>query len=377
MSSKLFRMLGVVALLVGLGCKKDEPESAADESESATSDKKNSPQKVADGDKGTKKGALKTGEDEEKAGEGDDEEPPPTRSLRKARHQKPGTAKDPDARKATPRKVGEPSARLGLRKPRTGRPGFGPPGPGPKGEKERPRVRPGTPATGPRRLRPATGADGDAEDDDEDEAPLTPRERARRARKDRRERGASGPRHRTGGPMGGPPDAGPASARDRANPRARDRGPASRHRVKTPTTQPRPNAERLLLKEELTKVLGLKFTVDVHALSGIASDHGYDGVYWGNADGSKYVAGVQMWALTTSLDGTRRFAQMSRSYPNAKETPALGAKTKALLAYWNDFIYLAFYDSAKQTVVSLTCHRKMCDSPQKLVELAKLVKGRL
>lgn len=138
----------------------------------------------------------------------------------------------------------------------------------------------------------------------------------------------------------------------------------------------KPNAELFLTREELIEVLALKGPLDVHALAGTGSEDAYDGVFWGTPDGQKLYVGVQIWRPRSQADAQRRYATMVRSYPNAEETQAITAKT--FLAYWNDLYYLVFFDPLKQnTIVGITCDRKACDSPQKLLDLALKIKAHL
>ena len=140
-------------------------------------------------------------------------------------------------------------------------------------------------------------------------------------------------------------------------------------------TRVRPNAEQLLRKEDLTELLKLKKTVDVHELPGIAADHEYDGIYWGSPDGSSYYVGLQLWKMRSPIEAQRQYTQMVRSYPNAEETTAVTSKT--FLAFWNDFIYLIYLDTTKQSVVAITCHEKVCTQPSMLVGIAQKSRDRL
>ena len=138
----------------------------------------------------------------------------------------------------------------------------------------------------------------------------------------------------------------------------------------------RPNAELLLRKSDVVEVLKYKRKLDVHQLSGFdALNDEYDGIYWGSVKGHSLVAGLQIWRHRSPIESQRRYSQMLRSYPNAEETDAV--TKKSFIAYWNDFIYLAFYDMSKQAIVNLTCHRTICNTPQKLVQLASRIKERL
>ena len=140
-------------------------------------------------------------------------------------------------------------------------------------------------------------------------------------------------------------------------------------------TRVRPNAEQLLRKEDLLSTLKKKLALDVHQLSGIASDHAYDGIYWGSPDGSKYYVGLQLWKMRSPIEAQRQYTQMVRSYPNAEETTAVTSKT--FLAFWNEFIYLVYLDTTKQSVVAVTCHEKVCTQPSMLVSLAQTSRERL
>jgi hypothetical protein len=140
-------------------------------------------------------------------------------------------------------------------------------------------------------------------------------------------------------------------------------------------TRVRPNAEQLLRKDDLTTLLKLKKAVDVHELSGISADHEYDGIYWGSLDGSKYYVGLQLWKMRSPIEAQRQYTQMVRSYPNAEETTAVTSKT--FLAYWNEFIYLVYLDTTKQSVVAITCHEKVCTEPSLLVGIAQKSRERL
>jgi hypothetical protein len=148
--------------------------------------------------------------------------------------------------------------------------------------------------------------------------------------------------------------------------------------ARIPSTGPvkiRPNAELLLRKQDLIEVLNVARGIDVHQMSGTDKSGSYDGVYWGSAKGDKYIAGIQVWHPNSHLEAQRRYERMLRTYPNAQENTAITGKT--FLAHWNDFIYLAFLDPGKQTVISLTCHRRACSSPTKLVQLGNRIKERI
>jgi len=196
-----------------------------------------------------------------------------------------------------------------------------------------------------------------------EQPPESARERLRRARQERRQRGASGPR----------PEGMGTRARDREQ--GTDEGDGAVPAHTGPSTGARPNVELLLQKQDLDEILEVKVPTDVHALSGLEPSDEYDGAYWGSADGSSYVAGLQIWRPHSPVKANSRYSRMVRSYPNAEETTAITNKT--FLAYWNDIIYLVFFEPGKQTVVSLTCHKKVCNSPAKLVKLGLKVKERL
>ena len=140
-------------------------------------------------------------------------------------------------------------------------------------------------------------------------------------------------------------------------------------------TRVRPNAEQLLRKEDLKTLLQLKKAVDVHELSGLPSDHQYDGIYWGSPDGAKYYVGLQLWKMRSPIEAQRQYTQMVRSYPNAEETTAVTSKT--FLAFWNELIYLVYLDTTKQSVVAVTCHEKVCTQPSMLVGIAQTSRERL
>lgn len=177
-----------------------------------------------------------------------------------------------------------------------------------------------------------------------------------------------GPRKKA--PKTTPPDAGPRVKLSNSRNRVK-----ARNSNRSGTPKARPNAELLLRKQDLLDILKIKTGLDVHQLSGLDESSEYDGIYWGSSKGDKYIAGIQIWQLSSHLEGQRRYERMLRSYPNAQESTAITSKT--FLANWNDLIYLAFFDPGKQKVISLTCHRRVCDSPTKLVELANRIKDRI
>ncbi|MBT9559057.1 MAG: hypothetical protein IV100_23700 [Myxococcales bacterium] len=152
---------------------------------------------------------------------------------------------------------------------------------------------------------------------------------------------------------------------------------ASARRAGGLPTKAKPNAELLLRKQDLVEILDFKKNVDVHALPGLDDDARYDAIYWGSPDGSEYHVGLQIWKPRFPIEAQRRYSQMVRSYPNAEETTAIGSK--AFLGFWNDFLYLVFMtsDNASPTVIALTCDRRVCDTAQKLVLLATQVYDRL
>jgi hypothetical protein len=143
-----------------------------------------------------------------------------------------------------------------------------------------------------------------------------------------------------------------------------------------PTSVP-PNAELVLRKADLERILNVTFSFDVHPLPGLNRGDTYDAIYYGSTDGSKYVAGVQVWRPRSPIEAQRRYSQMVGSYPNAEETSPSAVANKSFLAHWNDLWYLVFLDTSKHTVVSLTCHRARCNEPRKLVLLADQIKNRL
>ena len=398
-AKKLITLACAFALVVGVGCKKDEPVESSEAAPQAEKVDKAEPSEL-----GTRKGALSDDTDSKKNSEksprerklvkkkssddkGDDE--PSAKSARaKKEPAKPrravkvaaaddedGDDDEDDEADEDDEDEAEPA---GKRSPRLA--------------KQRRAVRPlrGAPPTA-RTVNRGEAASTDDEDEGEDAG-------GKEADDDEVAQpepvaGRLGPRGRSGGM--GPRVAGAVPPTGRSPRNVRRAGAAEpqeeppiqpRIDARTPPTlspavrtalptRVRPNAELLLRKEDIAKVLMLRFDLDVHALVGLDSSDEYDGVYWGSADGSKYVAGIQVWRPRSPIEAQRRYTQMVRSYPNAEETTAVTNKT--FLAYWNDFIYLAFFDSGKQAVVSLTCHRKMCDSPQKLMQLATTVKERL
>ena len=113
----------------------------------------------------------------------------------------------------------------------------------------------------------------------------------------------------------------------------------------------------------------------MHQLAGLESDDEYDGIFFGSPSGESFIASIQIWRPRSPIEAQRRYTQMVRSYPNAEENNAVTSKT--FLAYWNDFLYLVFFDTTKQSVVALTCDRKACDTPQKLMLLASKIKERM
>lgn len=411
----LFVLIAGTLVVFG-GCKKDEPEETASpepEKVSAASEESDS----ADDEAGSgKKSSLKSALEAKSDTDDSDAEDAPKRRLvkakkgadkNKAKLAKKGTAKK-DAVKTgkaaeDPTSAGPRSAKLGA----SDKPG-----------KDLKLARAVPPARKPA-VRPSRAEDEDDEGDDFDEdlsarnrgphragakLPKTRRPVNRRGdeedtadadepaelagAKRRGERfGRSKADRRNGARDRGPRGRDRASDRDRGSKNDRDsrydrdRRPARRARAddkRSPTALPsrvRPNAEILLRKADLVEVLEIKKAVDVHQLSGIETGDEYDGIYWGSPNGLVYMAGVQIWRPRSPIEAQRRYSRMSSSYPNAEENTAITNKT--FLAHWNDFIYLVFFDTSKQTVVSLTCSRTVCDSPQKLVILASRIKERL
>ena len=350
-------MLASCSLVLSTGCKKDEPEEAA-EAEKA------SPEKVEDPELAQKEGALKIDEtDPPKAGK---------RPLVK-RKDKPGVRPKAVAKADPPAKAG-PRVKPGRISPKRPTPGPKRPGAGepPVADKPGPRLRPG--ARRPTAARDEVD-DAEAEDDEDDEDDeLEPERRPAR------------PTVRPGIRPGRDPSPGAIEADDEPPVGPGPRRPGSRRpadRTVPPAALPRPNmpsrvkpnAELMLRLDDLKELLEIAVAgLDVHGLAGAEGDN-YDGIYYGSTDGATYVAGVQVWKPRSPIEAQRRYTQMVRSYPNAEENNAITSKT--FIAHWNDLIYLAFYDSAKQTVVSLTCHRERCNDPKKLVLLGLRIKERL
>jgi hypothetical protein len=235
-----------------------------------------------------------------------------------------------------------------------------------RGAKERRRLKPRTSATKPpvppgrrpARVRPALDTEGgDAESSRA--APL-------KRRNERPARRAGGDERR--------PKAERSAASRRTGPSGRSGlGPTRKPSYKSGL--PRPNAELLLQKKDIQEILKIRSRLDVHNIEGQKTGPGYDGVYWGSPDGKRFVAGVQIWQPGDAKLAKARYSQMLSNYPNATETKAITNKT--ILAHWNDFTYLAFWIPNKQTVVSVTCHRKLCNTPDRLVKLADKVHSRL
>ncbi|HIA02991.1 MAG TPA: hypothetical protein EYN06_00920 [Myxococcales bacterium] len=260
-----------------------------------------------------------------------------------------------------------------------------------KAEASPPAARKLVKATANKKPRPARTAQpvksavkkkGEAVDPRSPKKPATPIAAAPRKTKDKtaginppkadskRQAPTVGPRKQ--GPKATPSNTGP---RVRLSNSANRRGKKARVSNHSGTPKARPNAELLLRKQDLLDILKIKTGLDVHQLSGLDESGEYDGIYWGSSKGDKYIAGIQVWQLSSHLEAQRRYERMLRSYPNAQESTAITSKT--FLANWNDLIYLAFFDPGKQKVISLTCHRRICDSPTKLVKLANRIKDRI
>ena len=365
---------GLFLLIVigSTGCKKDEEESSS------------APEKVSEPEIKTKTAALSEKTDKEPA----DRVLKVKKAVAKTPKKKRKTGKDKGTTKAEATKAqrGAPLPKAKnqkkaqkqsneARKPRVAaKPGGAPP--------TKPTMRPGArPPVADDRLEDEYDAPGEGMD--------TPTARKPRSgpRADRPERNAG-----RGGPSAAerdPVSPARANTEDGRTPSSRFRNdrrtpmaaapPASRSSDKKRTaglpTRVRPNAEQLLRKEDLKTLLKLKKAVDVHELSGLPSDHQYDGIYWGSPDGAKYYVGLQLWKMRSPIEAQRQYTQMVRSYPNAEETTAVTSKT--FLAFWNELIYLVYLDTTKQSVVAVTCHEKVCTQPSMLVGIAQTSRERL
>ncbi len=402
----------LAVLLTSTGCKKDEPEETeepkaspekvaeaaddeaiadegADEATEArgkTRDrklvKKPGPSKPGASKPGAKPGASKPGAKPGAARPGAKPSDKPTAAGARhkrpsARRGKPGADDVDDDTKDQGPAARRAAARKAVAARRAARPGAVPPSRG---------VAPARDAKAPAAARPDLDGEDDALDED-DEADTPPRGRAEAKLRDRPGARRAQPRR------GGPANDALEEAEDEPpamNPRKGPRGTPPRTQPKksrptiTPAREPgggnlpsrvRPNAELLLRLDDLKELTEYQGGLDVHALPGIEGGEEYDGIFWGSPDGKKYVAGLQIWRMRSPIRAQRRYTQMVRSYPNAEENTAITNKT--FLAHWNDFIYLAFFDSGKQTIVSVTCARDVCNEPRKLVLLAIRVRERL
>ena len=359
---------GILALLVG-GCKKAAPPEEP-EAEPTKLDKKSAPEKV------------------EKA------EPSPAKvgHVSDALKARPLVTR-PDARPAVPaRPTAAQAAHPGTPVPAV-RPTDPPTRPAVAAPLAQPRPdaarafappRPGEPAAG---LRAPAGAPPTDEPLAEGEPPAaeprpTPHIRGPRPPgapepSDPSAEPSAAPEDRVPPPLRGPHP--PGDPRRHAGGERPEDSPLADRLPVLPPQRVRPNAELLIRKEDLSEVLLLNGNVDVHSLPGIEPDDSYDGIYWGSIDGSQLMVGLQVWHPRSPIEAQRRYTQMVRSYPNAEETTIAGI-SKTFLAFWNDYLYLAFFDqtgASGPVVVNLTCSRKVCDTPQKLVELATRVFGRL
>jgi hypothetical protein len=109
-------------------------------------------------------------------------------------------------------------------------------------------------------------------------------------------------------------------------------------------------------------------------LAGIEAGARYNSAYFAPQLRSEFGVSLQVWKERIRRDANDRYNKAKRDYPNAEETTAVAPK--AIFSYFGKIMTLTFADLAKSLVVSVSCGDTVC-SPDELVSLAKLVRGRI
>jgi hypothetical protein len=149
--------------------------------------------------------------------------------------------------------------------------------------------------------------------------------------------------------------------------------------VKKPIALPATAEKTLRVKRYMTITDARKITGEAtlsvgQPLAGIEPGARYNNAYFAPQLRSEFGVSLQVWKERIRRDANERYNKAKRDYPNAEETTAVAPK--AIFSYFGKIMTLTFADLAKSIVVSVSCGDTVC-SPDELVSLAKLVKGRL
>lgn len=134
------------------------------------------------------------------------------------------------------------------------------------------------------------------------------------------------------------------------------------------------NIARFLSLTEVRKITGKNTLQPGDRLVGQPPSQRYNSLYFTPADRTAFGLSFQFHKEETRRDANERFRLMRQQYPNAEDASAPTAKS--FYSLWDDILSLTFADLSKRVVITLSCSKEIC-SPENLLDLAKLIQGKL